>query len=551
MRSLLLLLVLGAFPARAAQVALEWDDNSANETGFRLERRSGTSAWTALANLPANTVRHTDTGLPRRGEFGYRIVAFNATGESAPSNLLELGSQLYVQETAAATVAAARQYSGRIVILAALTARPGRGLAFEARTDAAGAFAGTATELVATGAAAERFTVSGRFVAGRLVGTLRGAGAEVYLDTGPAVAAGPSEDYAGYHRAAMLGTGQGVLHAIAFPNGRCRLLGADRDGNLLDQAWVALSPSGQITRSPAADTTLALTFNPSAGSVSAVLSGRFGTEAEFAGVFDEAPVTSRLVNLSVRATAGTGTEVLIAGFAVSGGPAKSLLLRGIGPALGPFGVPGALADPVLSLFSGNTRLATNDDWGTPAGTGIAAAATAVGAFALANGSRDAALLQNVAPGTYSTHVAGKAAAPGAALIEIYDHSGSAASRLVNLSALTRVDSPLVVGFAIQGNGPRRLLIRAVGPALATFGVVGTLPDPSLQVYRGDTPFLRSEDWEGVPVAAAAAASGAFPLPAGSRDAALLVTLAPGTYSAVVNDRGLGRGVALVEVYDVP
>lgn len=551
MRFRFLLALLGCVPLRSAQVTLEWNDNSGNEVGFRLERRAGTSAWSSLAILPANAVRHSDPSLPRRGDVAYRVLAFNDRGDSAPSNLLELGSQLYLQESATAIVAAARQYSGRVVILAALAARPGRGLVFEGKTDTAGTFAGTATELVAAGVTPEQFAVSGRFAAGRLVASLRGRTAEVTVDVEAAPASGPQESFSGYHRAPMLGPGQGVLHAIVFPNGQCRLLSVDRTGDLLDQAWVAVAATGQASRNLPLGGTLALGMNPAAGIVSASITGRTGEEAEFTGVFDETVPTARLINLSVRAAAGNGDQVLIAGFAVSSGPAKSLLLRGIGPALGPFGVPGALADPVLSLFSGSTRLATNDDWGTSSASGLAAAAATVGAFPLPNGSRDAALLQNIVPGTYTAHVAGKLATPGAALVEIYDHSGSAASRLVNLSALTRVDAPLIVGFAIQGNAARRLLIRAVGPTLATFGTSGTLPDPTLELFQGSVSVLRNDDWDGPALAAAAAASGAFPLPPGSRDAALLVTLKPGTYSAVVNDRGNGRGLALVEVYDVP
>jgi hypothetical protein len=126
---------------------------------------------------------------------------------------------------------------------------------------------------------------------------------------------------------------------------------------------------------------------------------------------------------------------------------------------------------------------------------------------------------------------------------------------VNVSARTQVgtgDDILVAGFAIGGVSARTVLIRAVGPALAGFGVSGALVDPRLQLFSGDTMILDNDDWAGdAQLAAAGASVGAFPLPSGAgRDAALLVTLPPGTYTAQVSGASGGTGVALVELYEV-
>ncbi len=269
----------------------------------------------------------------------------------------------------------------------------------------------------------------------------------------------------------------------------------------------------------------------------------------------------RLINLAVRSVAGVGGEPLIMGFAVGPGPTPSLLLRGVGPTLSGFGVGGVLADPVLTVFGPNTTvLAGNDDWGSLGnGTQISAAASQAGAFPLPASSRDAVVLSNLGGAAYTVQLAGKGGAAGAALIEAYDLSpAGGAAPLVNLSARARAGTgseALIAGFVVGGTAPQRLLVRAVGPTLAGFGVTGVLADPALTVFRDTAELAASDNWWTAPTAAqamaAAVATGAFPLGFQSRDAALLVTLAPGAYSAVVSGVGGSTGAALVELYAVP
>jgi len=271
----------------------------------------------------------------------------------------------------------------------------------------------------------------------------------------------------------------------------------------------------------------------------------------------------RLSNLSIRSTAGTGAQTLIVGLVIGGasttGP-KPLLIRGVGPALGGFGVPGALSDPVLNVFAGATGVAANDNWGGD--TQVSAVGAQFGAFALgAATSRDAALYAPAfGAGAYTVQVSGVGGTTGVALAEIYDATATdlfmpSTPRLINVSARTQVGTGadiLITGFSISGTTPVRLLIRAVGPALTAFGVTGVLTDPKLDLYEGSTLLQSNDNWGGGALIANAASSvGAFALDPASRDAVLLVTLPPGAYTAQVSGVNNATGVALVEAYEIP
>ncbi len=188
---------------------------------------------------------------------------------------------------------------------------------------------------------------------------------------------------------------------------------------------------------------------------------------------------------------------------------------------------------------------------------MAATASQVGAFALAPASAEAALLTDFRSGNYSAQVSGVAGTSGIVLVELYDADDTSAARLANVSARARVgtgEDMLVAGFVIVGTAPQTLLIRAAGPALAAFGVAGTLANPKLDVIPlgAGTPVAGNDDWSGtVELAAAFTSQGAFPFASpDSKDAALLVTLQPGSYSVQVSGVGGTTGEALVEIYDV-
>jgi hypothetical protein len=272
-----------------------------------------------------------------------------------------------------------------------------------------------------------------------------------------------------------------------------------------------------------------------------------------------AGTAGRLINLSVRTTAGANASTLIVGFTVAGTGSRPLLVRGVGPTLTNFGVTGVLADPQITLFSGNTSQATNDNWGAATNaSSIATTADAVGAFALPANSLDAALLSNFAIGGYTVQVTGHNSATGIALMEVYDAGGApGTARLSNLSARSSVTTGagvLIAGFVVS-DSTRAVLVRGIGPTLSNFGVAGALANPRLRVFSGSQIVAENDDWSAASnatgIAATAQSVGAFALPNGSQDAAMLLTLPPGAYTAQISGANNTTGVGLVEVYELP
>jgi hypothetical protein len=268
------------------------------------------------------------------------------------------------------------------------------------------------------------------------------------------------------------------------------------------------------------------------------------------------PLTARLSNLSVRTTL-TANQILTVGLTMSGG-SGNVLLRAAGPGLGALGVPGTMADPKLTLFNGTAPLLANDNWGDTSAnaTAVIVANSAVGAFALPVGSLDAALVAAV-DGGRTVQVSGPTA--GNVIVEAYDTGSTNSPRLTNLSALNQVGTGgdvLIAGFTVAGSGTKNLLIRAVGPSLAAFGVVGTLTDPKLVVRRSsDQTIVGENDNYAASLSTVFSSVGAFQLVPGAKDATLIVSLpasAGGTgYTVTVSGSDGGTGVAIVEVYELP
>ena len=273
--------------------------------------------------------------------------------------------------------------------------------------------------------------------------------------------------------------------------------------------------------------------------------------------------TGRLINLSILSIFAPGEQMTmgtVLGGAGTGGT-KALLARVAGPSLAQLGVTQFMPDPQMALVrAGGPVVASNDNWGgEPA---LATAFSAVGAFPYASAaSRDAAIYQPaLAAGGYTVELGDRAGSPGFAIAELYDSTPKASftagtPRLVNVSVRRNIPegSPLVAGFYIDGTTSRTVLIRAIGPGLAVFGVPETMPDPELKLLGANSAVIAANDnWGGTAqLTATGAAVGAFAVsnPA-SNDAMLLITLPPGKYTTEVIGRGAG-GAALVEVYEVP
>lgn len=255
-----------------------------------------------------------------------------------------------------------------------------------------------------------------------------------------------------------------------------------------------------------------------------------------------AAASSELGNLSTRAPTLSGDQVLIGGFIITGGP-LTVALRAAGPDLARRGVAGAMENPVLRLYSGTNIIAENDDWQS------AESAELLRTRGMAPADpRESALVLRLQPGAYTAIVQGAGGGQGIGLVEIFRLSGSGS--LTNLSTRAPVlngDGVMIGGFIVQ-NKPAKLLIRAIGPDLANRGVPGALQDPTLQLYSGQTVIAENDNWGSG--AQAQAIIDTRLAPQSPRESALLTTLPPGAYTAIVRGAGGGTGIGLVEVFRI-
>ncbi len=265
------------------------------------------------------------------------------------------------------------------------------------------------------------------------------------------------------------------------------------------------------------------------------------------------PVTGTgLLNLSTRMRMSAG-ETVISGFVVTGDRKRTILVRAIGPGLLSYGVNDVVSRPVLELRNAaGERVAEGASWeSSPA---FATAFAATGAFPLAGGSADAVMLAELEPGAYTALVTNADGTGGVLLTEVYQVGDDGTATFVNISArglASTGENVLIGGFVIGGTEARWVLIRGLGPALAPFGVSGWLTDPYLRVHDASGQLLVANDnWSGGEITAMTAHVGAGALQGGSRDAAVVLKLAPGAYTAVVTDAAGGTGVGLVEIFDL-
>jgi hypothetical protein len=292
--------------------------------------------------------------------------------------------------------------------------------------------------------------------------------------------------------------------------------------------------------------TLATTSASDAGTYSVVVTNGVGSvTSSGAALTVSPPKSSRIANVSIRATLKP-RQTLIVGLTMNGG-LKPVLMRAVGPGLGAFGVANAMPDPDLALFSSESRVVSNDNWG--GGADLVSAAASVGAFPLAAASKDAAALRSFSGG-HTLHVQGVDG--GNVLVEAYDAGTGDSPRLINVSArnYAGVDGDvLIAGFTVFGNAPKRVLIRAVGPTLGEFGVLGVIADPKLEVYQDAARVAENDNWA-ASLAPAFGSVGAFQLTPGSRDAAIELTLSPGGYTVHVSPASGSPGEALIEIYEL-
>jgi hypothetical protein len=259
-------------------------------------------------------------------------------------------------------------------------------------------------------------------------------------------------------------------------------------------------------------------------------------------------VGPQALNLSTRGTVSSGDNVLINGFIIRGTEPKSVVLRTLGPSLGGFGVSGVLSDPVLTLHnSSGTVIASNDNWQTDPGAAL------IAANRLAPGRpSESATVQTLAPGAYTVVVTGKSSTPGISLAEIYDVSPQSNSRLVNISGRGYVgtgDNLLISGFIIGDVARATVVVRALGPSLASFGVSHPLSDPVLTICDSKGSVIASNDnWQADNNAPDVQRNGLAP--PNALESAIVLHLPAGAYTAIVHGANGATGNALVEVYDL-
>ncbi len=304
-----------------------------------------------------------------------------------------------------------------------------------------------------------------------------------------------------------------------------------------------------------------------AGSYVCVATNSSGSNSSSAAVLTVTSTSNpgRLVNLSVNAA--IDSSGLTMGFVTGGAGTtgtQSLLIRAGGPALIPYGVPNTLADPQLTVLNGSTSIATNAGWGTPASNqtvvNLAQANTGAGLIYSNAASLDSATVLALAPNPgYTVQVVSKSSASGRTLAEVYDNTPAntytaTTPRLVNVSCRIQlaVNGSLTDGFVIGGSTSKTVLIRAIGPGLLAYGVTGAMADPQLVVYKDSTAIASNSAWGGDPqLTAAMTAVSAQPNPPQAKDCAVLLTLAPGSYTAVASSASGAAGNVLVDIYEVP
>ena len=275
----------------------------------------------------------------------------------------------------------------------------------------------------------------------------------------------------------------------------------------------------------------------------------------FTALNDAVLAPTFLLNISTRLQVGTDDNVLIGGFILQGTEPKRVLIRAIGPSLEAAGVRGALANPSLELHdSTGALIGQNDDWRETQTGGLITEDQFFDIFATGippTSDAESAIIARLDPGAYTAIIAGANSSTGIGLAEVYDLGPAAApAKLANISTRGFVqtgDNVMIGGFII-GNQTSEVLVRGIGPSLTALGVDGALADPMLELRDVNGALLTSNDnWRSDQEAEIEATT--IP-PNDDLESAVLRTLAPGAYTAILHGVSGGTGVGLVEAYNL-
>jgi len=310
------------------------------------------------------------------------------------------------------------------------------------------------------------------------------------------------------------------------------------------------TPTGSVTPTPSPTTTPVAT---------PTLTPTPPTTPTATPVLTPTPPPATLGNISTRLQVGTGASVMIAGFIVQGTAPKRVIIRAAGPSLTQFGVPDALANPRLELHDSTGTIGMNNDWQT---TQIGGVITVDQVAEIQNSGLapsdplESAIIATLQPGSYTAIVQGVNAGTGVGIVEVYDLATSSESLLANISTRGFVqagDNAMIGGFIVVTQ-PTRVIIRAIGPSLSQFGVPDALANPQLELHDTKNLIGQNNDWQttqigGIITADQVAEIQASQLaPTNPAESAIIATLPPGTYTAIVRGVSSTTGNALVEVY---
>lgn len=279
-----------------------------------------------------------------------------------------------------------------------------------------------------------------------------------------------------------------------------------------------------------------------------------GDEGDVVLNINQTPIDEvELVNVSTRGWVGVEQETMIAGFVVKGDPGKSsrVIIRALGNSLVQGGVSPAIVvpDPDLLLLKDGNVIASNKQWinGT--------APTLIAQFGLAPiDPNEAVIIADLLPGAYTAHVTDSQGRTGVGLVEVYyvedENSGGVSSRLINISTRSLVgtdDQRVIGGFVVSGSRPKEVLIRGIGSSLTSAGVSNALNNSKLELYSAGNKIAENDDWQSA--SNSGTVSSLLP-PVAANESAILITLDPGAYTAILSGSGGSTGIGLVEIYEV-
>jgi len=268
-----------------------------------------------------------------------------------------------------------------------------------------------------------------------------------------------------------------------------------------------------------------------------------GANQNFTLQIGPATNSTKITNISTRASVQTGQGVAIAGFIVTGTDSKTVVIRGLGPTLTNYNVTGVLADPTLGLYDGSgTLISYNNDWKNTSDPNFLQSIGLAPSFDV-----ESAIAINLQPGNYTAILSGNSGTTGVGLVEVYDIDSGTSAELTNVSTRGFVgtnQNVLIAGFIT--NGSTQVVVRGLGPTLTQYGVSGALVDPMMTLVDSDGNVLQTNNnWKD---SQQTEIQNTGLQPPNDLEAAILATVPVGNYTVILSGNGGGMGIGLAEVY---